>query len=183
MNIKCYTLTNNEVLEGIEIAKYDSIVADPCVERLDTACIHLVPVLESVREQDPNDFAKVASGSLSFICQEKDDANICQSGIILSLHPSDWALTFDKSHIVILDPAGCKNDILVYVQANTIGYIQHRKTGNILCVDKQCALSIRQTNRASMMYQALGLPALKTNLPVSSPQDSQASSRKKTSKK
>lgn len=179
MFIKCYTLTNSSYSAGIEVDQYESIVADPDTKLVTTACIHLIPVLKTLIDKDPDDFAKVASGSLAFICAENSDENISDEGILISLNPNDWALTFDKAHVVLVDPAGVGDRILVYVQAGTKYHIQHRRDNKTLFVDNNCNIAIHTTNRASLFMQALSLPIFKTTLPGNKHRCSPASSKKK----
>lgn len=179
ISLKCYTLTHDSLLEGIEVNHYDSIVADPCIERIDYACVQLIPVLDEVKKAEADDdFAKLASGSLTFICQEKDDSNVSKSGVLLSVNPKDWVLTYDRSHVVLLDPSGEDGRLLLYIQADTCNHIHHRRTNKSLSIDKDCSLTIQTTNRASLFLQALSLPAIKIIPPDNKHQSPQASSKK-----
>lgn len=179
--LKCYTLTSKAISVGIEVDAYESIVAEPGTKLITAACIHLIPVLDGINTVDPEDFAQVASSSLAFICAENSSKTTSDSGILLSLNPSEWSLTFDKAHIVLLDPAGVHNKILVYVQAGTKYHIQHRREPKTLFVDDECNLSIHSTNRASLFMKALSLPVLKINPPDNTRRASQASAKKRSS--
>lgn len=179
ISLKCYTLTHDSLLEGIEVNTYDSIVADPCIERIDYACVQLIPVLDEVKKSEADgDFAKLASGSLTFICQEKDDSNVSKAGVLLSVNPKYWVLTYDRSNVVLLDPSGNDGSLLLYIQANTYNHIHHRRTNKSLNIDKDCALTIQRTNRASLFLDALSLPAIKIIPPDNTHQSPQASSKK-----
>lgn len=154
--VECYTLNATEATHGIQADEYDSIISD--VPTVKFASVTLVPILGDKTELTLEN----AALSVSFVHGYSECDTADKGGIVLSFDPAEWRLTTDKTHLILLDPAGVNGKALLYIERSSAHVLENAFDKTMyFSVDKAGNPCVQRHSRAAMMLTAiLGTPEL-----------------------
>lgn len=154
-SLKCFSLNGSDVVEGILSSSFDSIVSDS--DTITSAAVQTFPLIKDPQVYDASSFEQITQAALVFLRDPEEGDSPSDMGIILSVDPDEWMLTTDKPQVVILDPGGKDDRVLLYIGRNQPGVLLQQNSRKPCCfsVTEDNEPHVGPFNRAAALLSAL----------------------------
>lgn len=148
--MKCFTIEKDTLSPGISPARHDCILATGG-SPVANAVVRMVPVMPYQQES----LQASAQLSLSFLLESADDH---EPGCVVSLDPREWNVCLAVNPMVLLDPCGPQGHVLLLLPpAKSSLLVSVSDPSHTLCTDELGTPVLRETSRAMLMLEALGV--------------------------
>lgn len=159
--LHCYTVKAN-VVEGIQVDEFDSIVVEPATTQLKKAVLQIVPILRPENDKSLN---SVSESSLSFLKEVGKKDTESKDYVVIAVDPAEWKLCYQKDSFGLIDPCGVNGMVLLLVKKGT-------KHVLVKADDKHMELSINDNNkpviskcsRASLLFDTVTTNIIKREI-------------------
>ena len=108
--LKCYTVKDHDIEEGIYVPEFESIIVEtPSTTTIKKATIEMIPVLKT------RGGTSITETSLVFLHEAGKSDKESKDHIIIAIDPNKWKLCYKTNKLAILDPCGFHGHMLLVV--------------------------------------------------------------------
>lgn len=155
MILKCYTLLDNSVKEGIAAQGFDSIVlGDPYTQEIKEAAITAIPAVPGPAALKP--FERAVQTNVIFLTPPVENDKHDKAHILVDVDPNLWRLTSLDKGIGLIDPCGANGHVILYMTHNVRNALIHTKDRTrTVTIDAKCVPTIQRCHIGNLMYYSL----------------------------
>ena len=165
--LHCYTVKDN-VVGGIQVDEFESIVVDPATTLLKKAVLQIVPILKPDNDKSLN---SVSENSLSFLKETGKKDTESKDYVVIAVDPADWKLCYNKDSFGLIDPCGVNGMVLLLVKKGTKHVLVNAKDKHVeLSVGDDNKPIISRCSRAALIYDTVTTNAIAKEISKLPPQ-------------